>query len=151
MPSSKRSPLFSHNIKVRYAETDQMGIVHHSVYVVYLEAARTELWDSIGYPYSVMEKEGFIVPVVSVNIRYIRPAYYGDIITVNIMDLVIDSRIKFHYEYEVVRNGELLATATTEHVFVNEKFRPIRIPEKFLKIIEGIKSGELLKNIEKRC
>ncbi len=121
-----------------------MGIVHHSVYVVYLEAARTELWDAIGYPYAKLEKEGFIVPVVSVFIKYLKPAYYGDIITVDIMDLVVDGRIRFHYEYEITRGNELLATAKTEHVFVNEKFRPIRIPEKFLKIIEGIKSGELL-------
>ena len=67
---------FSHQVRVRYAETDTMGILHHSVYPVYFEEGRTELMRTLGTTYDDMEKKGVILPVYSMEVRFIRPAYW---------------------------------------------------------------------------
>ncbi len=138
MSSSKHSPIFSHSIKVRYAETDQMGIVHHSVYPIYLEEARTELWNSLGYNYSLMEKEGYIVPVLEISIRYMKPAFYEDILSINIMSLRFESKLVFRYDYEIRRGEELLSTAYTKHVFLNREFKPIKPPRKIVDMVRKL-------------
>ena len=98
-------------IRVRYAETDQMGVVYHSNYFPYFEAARAESIRHLGFTYADMEKLGVIMPVVDVHCRYLRPAKYDDLLTVKTMlkELPTDHRIEFHQE--VYNEKEKLLTS----------------------------------------
>jgi len=110
---------FRTNIIVRYAETDQMGAVHHASYVIYFEAARVEHMKSIRAPYHELEKRGIFLPVVELSTRYYRSARFGD-------ELVMRSRlfpvqgIRLRVEYELYRAEELLADGHTVHAFVDQ-------------------------------
>ncbi len=123
-------------IRVRYAETDTMGILHHSVYPVYFEEGRTELMRTLGLPYSTMEERGVMLPVYSVWVRYFKPACYDELLTLKTtMNRPDGVRIKFDYE---LRNAEkdLLATGDVVLIFTGkESFKPIRPPEWFTKLI----------------
>jgi acyl-CoA thioester hydrolase len=87
-------------IRVRYAETDQMGVVYHSNYFPYFESARAESIRQLGYTYADMEKMGVIMPVVDVHCRYIRPAKYDDLLTIKTLlkELPVHHKIEFHHE-----------------------------------------------------
>lgn len=87
-------------IRVRYAETDQMGVVYHSNYFPYFESARAESIRELGFTYADMEKMGVIMPVVDVHCRYLRPALYDDLLTVKTMlkELPVHHKIEFHHE-----------------------------------------------------
>lgn len=116
-------------IEVRYAETDQMGVVHHSNYIVWFEMARTRLCARSGFHYAEIEKMGYLLMVTGVEVRYRRSARYGDTVQVACWNERLGSRgLRFAYE---VRNGEeLLATGATEHVWVEAATgRPCRTPE----------------------
>ena len=92
----------SHKIRVRYAETDQMGIVHHSRYALYIEEARTESMRAIGIPYNELEKEGIILPLMSMQNRFIAPALYDDILVVKTIIKEIP-QVKFSIDYEIYK------------------------------------------------
>lgn len=115
-------------VEVRYAETDAMGIVHHSNYPVWFELARTALCRETGSHYADIERSGYRLTVTGMNLRFRRPARYGDTVEVAAWIERLGSRgIRFAYE---VRNGaELLATGSTEHVWIEHRGRPCRIPE----------------------
>ncbi|SDD96143.1 acyl-CoA thioesterase [Niabella drilacis] len=87
-------------LRVRYADTDKMGVVYHSNYINYFEVARTESIRNLGITYAAMETAGIIMPVIEVHCRYIRPATYDDLITVtaNLHELPEGHRITFHQE-----------------------------------------------------
>ena len=87
-------------IRVRYAETDQMGIVYHGNYIPYFESSRAEAIRELGYTYADMEKMGIIMPVVDVHCRYLRPAKYDDLLTVKtiLKELPVHHKIEFHHE-----------------------------------------------------
>ena len=87
-------------IRVRYAETDQMGVVYHSNFFPYFESARAESIRQLGLTYADMEKMGVIMPVVDVHCRYLRPAKYDDLLTVRTMlkELPVHHKIEFHHE-----------------------------------------------------
>ena len=87
-------------IRVRYAETDQMGVVYHSNYFPYFESARAEAIRHFGYTYADMEKMGVIMPVIDVHCRYLRPAVYDDLLTIKTMlkELPVHHKIEFHHE-----------------------------------------------------
>ena len=87
-------------IRVRYAETDQMGVVYHSNYFPYFESARAESIRQLGFTYADMEKMGVIMPVVDVHCRYLRPARYDDLLTIKTMlkELPVHHKIEFHHE-----------------------------------------------------
>ncbi|MBM3416361.1 MAG: acyl-CoA thioesterase [Bacteroidetes bacterium] len=99
-------------VRVRYAETDQMGVVYHSNFFPYFEAARAESIRQLGFTYADMERMGVIMPVVDVHCRYLRPARYDDLLTIKtfLKELPVHHKIEFHHE---VYNeaGELLAAA----------------------------------------
>ncbi len=99
------------NVRVRYAETDQMGVVYHSNFFLYFESARAESIRQLGFTYADMEKMGVIMPVIDVHCRYLRPAKYDDLLTVKtiLKELPVHHKIEFHHE---VYNeaGNLLAT-----------------------------------------
>ena len=87
-------------IRVRYAETDQMGIVYHGNYIPYFESSRAEAISELGFTYADMEKMGVIMPVVDVHCRYLRPAKYDDLLTVKtiLKELPVHHKIEFHHE-----------------------------------------------------
>jgi acyl-CoA thioester hydrolase len=87
-------------VRVRYAETDQMGVVYHSNFFPYFESARAESIRHLGFTYADMEKMGVIMPVVDVHCRYLRPAKYDDLLTVKTMlkELPVHHKIEFHHE-----------------------------------------------------
>ncbi len=100
----------STQIRVRYAETDQMGVVYHSNFFPYFESARAESIRELGYTYADMEKMGVIMPVIDVHCRYLRPAKYDDLLTVKtiLKELPVHHKIEFHHEV-FNEKGELLA------------------------------------------
>ena len=111
---------FATNIRVRYAETDQMGVVYHGNYFQYFEVARAECIRDLGFTYADMEKMGIIMPVVEVGCKYLRPALYDDLLTVKvILDHLPDGH-KILFRQEVYNEKqELLATGSVKLFFMN--------------------------------
>ncbi len=111
-------------IRVRYAETDQMNMVYHGNYAQYLEVGRAESIRQLGYTYKGMEALGIIMPIVELHLKFMRPAHYDDLLTVktSLKELPIDHRIEFHQE---VYNeaGKLLTIARVVLYFLNSKTR----------------------------
>ena len=109
-------------IRVRYAETDQMGVVYHSNYFPYFESARAESIRQLGFTYADMEKMGVIMPVVDVHCRYLRPAKYDDLLTIKTMlkELPTHHKIEFHHEVFNEQN-ELLAVGKIILYFMEAK------------------------------
>ncbi|MGH7127434.1 MAG: acyl-CoA thioesterase [Planctomycetaceae bacterium] len=107
-------PLSFHDIpiRVRYAETDAMGFLHHSNYLVYFEEARTELFRVRGGSYRRMEEMGFFFVVVGFQIRYHAPARYDDLLTVKVRESR-QTAVKLEHEYEIWRDGAKLCSATS--------------------------------------
>lgn len=99
-------------VRVRYAETDQMGVVYHSNYFPYFESARAESIRRLGFTYADMEKMGVIMPVVDVHCRYLRPARYDDLLTIKttLKELPVHHKIEFHHEV-FNETAELLVVA----------------------------------------
>lgn len=114
-------------ITARYAETDQMGIIHHSVYPVWFEAARTEFIKMAGITYTQLEKEGIMLPLSELSCRYRHPVHYEDEVTIiTEVQKVSFSRIVFRYQ--VMLSGELMAEGSTTHGFVSSRtFRPVNL------------------------
>ena len=129
---------FDYVLRTRYAETDQMGVVYYGNYPQYLELGRVEWLRSIGFTYKAMEEEGIMMPVVSLQIQYKKPALYDELITIRSkLKELPSTKIEFNYEI-LNEKGELLSTANTVLVFVDAKtFRPVRCPEKVLKLIKA--------------
>ena len=129
---------FDYTLRTRYAETDQMGVVYYGNYPQYLELGRVEWLRSIGFTYKAMEEEGIMMPVVSLQIQYKKPALYDELITIRTkLKELPSTKIEFNYEI-LNEKGELLSTANTVLVFVDARtFRPVRCPEKVLKLIKA--------------
>ncbi len=107
-------------IRVRYAETDQMGYVYYGHYAAYFEVARVEMLRSIGFTYKKLEEEGVILPVLEFSIKYFRPAYYDNLLTIKTtISELPGARIRFQYE-TYNETMELLNKAETTLVFVNK-------------------------------
>jgi len=121
------------SFRIRYAETDQMGVVYHGNYAQYLEMARVEWLRYLGISYRDMEENGIMLPVVSLSISYIKPALYDDLVTVKVMLKKIPA-VRIEFDYEVTNEmDEVLAKANTVLAFMDkEKKRPIRCPEYIL-------------------
>ena len=113
------------NLRVRYSETDQMGIVYYGNYAQYLEQGRTDWLRSLGFTYKYMEEHQVMLPVINLNIDYKKPAKYDDLLTIKTSLLEIPSiKIKFYYEIQN-QNNELLVTATTSLVFLDSITRKL--------------------------
>lgn len=125
------------NFEVRYYETDQMGVVHHSNYIRYFEVARTLSMKKAGIPYDEMERKGIVMPIVSVSCSYKRPALFGDTLRViTILEQLPTVRITFTYEVYNHKN-ELLATGSTVLAFIDSLTkRPMRAPQYLLDILK---------------
>lgn len=121
---------FDYQTRVRYAETDRMGISYYANYFVWFEAARTEYFRALGFVYSEFEKQGILLPVAEAQCRYLGPSSYDDVLTVRtVVSQIRQSSIRF--EYQVLINGSTkpIASGYTIHVFSDRNLKPIRIPE----------------------
>src|SRR5262245_957727 len=118
-------------IRVRYAETDQMGVVYYANYFVWFEVGRTDLLRASGWSYREMENEGFSLPVVDAQCAYRAPARYDDEIEVRTSGVLV-SPVRVKFTYEIVRVDDLLmlATGATVHAALNRNGRPSRLPER---------------------
>ena len=126
-------------VEVRYAETDRMGIVHHSVYPIWYELARTEAIKQTGMTYSAMEELGIMTPLAELNCKYISPAEYEDILTIKVgISKLTPARIVF--EYEVFKEGidHPINTGNTVHAWVGKDLRPLNLKKQFPEIFEKI-------------
>lgn len=118
------------SVQVRYSETDMMGIVYHGSYLPWLEIGRTELLKAEGIPYRDLEAQGYFLPVLEVGVKYLRSARYDD--TVAILTRITEKPgLRINISYELRRGEELIATATTQHVFIDKAGRPVRPPASF--------------------
>ena len=104
--------------RVRYAETDAMGIVYHANYLIWFEMARTELFRNLGIPYTKFEGEGLALAVVEANLRYKAAAKYDYLLEIKAKVSGISSR-KVVFDYQIHANNELLCEGKTVHLFVN--------------------------------
>ena len=119
---------FDHQIRVRYQETDQMGVVYHANYLTYFEMARTEALRSLGKTYRDLEESGCFLVVNKAECAYKRPAKYDDLLTVRTFIEKV-THVKIEHRYEVWRDDELLATGRTVLAAVDRNGRITRIPE----------------------
>ncbi|CAM5221541.1 Acyl-CoA thioester hydrolase OS=Ureibacillus acetophenoni OX=614649 GN=SAMN05877842_103125 PE=3 SV=1 [Ureibacillus acetophenoni] len=112
-------------IEIRYAETDQMGVVYHANYLVWMEIGRTALITELGFNYAGLEDKGYISPVIDLSIQYKKAMRYGQIATVRTW-VESHSKLKTTYGYEILHeDGSVAATATSLHTLVKkENFRP---------------------------
>ena len=99
-------------IRVRYAETDRMGLLHHANYLVYFEEGRTELLRGQGFTYRDIEDQGFYLVLTKLQVRYRRPAYYDDLLILR-TTIVRTTMVKIEHKYELLRDGMLLAEGET--------------------------------------
>ncbi len=129
---------FSIKIKVRYCETDQMGLVHHGSYINYFEEARIAWISNLGFSYSEMEKSGIILPVSKLNVSYLRPAYFDDDLVVNVeLSELPTSRLIFNYT--IKNKDEVIVTGITVLAFLNKKTKkPVRCPDYMLEKVTPI-------------
>ncbi|MGC6437441.1 MAG: acyl-CoA thioesterase [Flavobacteriaceae bacterium] len=127
--------MFSHTtkIKVRYGETDQMGVVYHGNYAQYLEIGRIEWLSALGISYKEMEQQGLMLPVVVLNITYCKPSFYDDTLSIK-TTLIKQPKVSVEFDYEIYNSdGDLITTAYSKLVFVDMKTRqPTRCPQYFL-------------------
>jgi acyl-CoA thioester hydrolase len=130
MSSRRPSPSIS-RVRVRYAETDRMGVVYYANYFVWFEVGRTDLLRESGWNYRDMEAEGFGLPVIEAHCRYRQSAKYDDEIEVRtIGEMLSPVRVKFSYEVVRAADAATLATGTTVHATLDRDGRPCRLPDR---------------------
>jgi acyl-CoA thioester hydrolase len=134
-------PLVETSLRVRYSETDRMGIVYHGNYIVWFEIGRTEYCRAAGMPYRAMEDAGVLILVTSVACTYRRSARYDDPITVRARMTELTSR-GCAFGYEILgADGAVLADGSTRHVFADAAGRPRRAPEEFLRPLAAFRGS----------
>ena len=120
--------IYETEVKVRYVETDQMGIVHHSNYLPWFEVGRTELFNSIGISYGQIEKDGIMLPLIDSYCRYINSSKYEDEL---IIQTVVEQlkHVKTKVAYSIIRkeDNKLIAIGYTTHVFTDLNLKPINL------------------------
>jgi len=120
-------------LRVRYAETDQMGVVYYANYLVWMEVARVEYCKSVGFSYEEMERDdGVFLAVAEAHCRYLYPARFDQEILVETSLADAHPRmVRFSYEMRSAGDGRKLATGETSHVFCGRDMKPVRLPEKY--------------------
>lgn len=126
-------------VRVRYAETDAQGIVHHSSYVIWFEVGRSELFRSRGMSYRELEAQGYVTVLSDLQVRYHAAARYDDLLTIRTTLLALRSRqITFSYEIRDSERGVMLVSGQTIHVIIDRTTgRPIRLPAALLALLGG--------------
>lgn len=125
--------------RIQYYETDMMGIAHHANYLHWMEEARIDFMDQMGYPYARMEAEGIVSPVRSASIQYRKPCTFSDLLTIDVGVQAFNG-VVLTLRYEMKRGEALICTAQSEHVFARRDGRILRMrrdmPE-FCRAVEG--------------
>jgi acyl-CoA thioester hydrolase len=122
-------------VRVRYAETDKMGVVYYANYLVWFEVARADLLRALGWSYRDMELAGVALPVIEAHCQYHRPARYDDELEVRAEGNML-SRVRMEFTYQVVRREDqsLTASGRTVHAAVDLAGRPCRLPERIRQV-----------------
>ena len=115
-------------IRVRYAETDRMGLLHHANYFVYFEMGRTELLRHKGISYRQVEDEGYFLVIVDLGCKYKKPAYYDDLLTLR-TTVTRTTAVRIEHRYEVLRDGVLLADGTSTLACIDREGKLQAMPE----------------------
>jgi acyl-CoA thioester hydrolase len=123
-------------IRVRYAETDRMGLVHHANYLVFFEEARTELLRSLGLSYRDLEDLGYLLVLTRAEVRYRRPAHYDDLLTVR-TTVARTTAVRIDHAYQVFRDGTLVAEGNTTLACIDREGRPQALPD----VLRGPRKG----------
>ena len=127
-PSISRG--FTH-VRARYAETDQMGVIHHANYYIWMEVARVELCEAMGFRYRDMEeKGGVLLAVVESACRYISSVRFDDEVVIATRISKVSSRM-LNFTYEMSVDGRHVATGETRHIFLNRFLKPTRLPDEY--------------------
>ncbi len=127
--------------RVRYAETDQMGMAYYANYLVWFEVMRGDFMRAVGVPYTRLESEGTLLPVIEATVRYRAPARYDDVVEVVARITELRSR-RIAFAYRVERGGELLATGTTVHMPVGPDGKPRPFSRELRQALEGFVTHE---------
>jgi acyl-CoA thioester hydrolase len=124
---------------VRYAETDQMGVVYYANYFVWFEVGRTDLLRHDGWSYKDMERDGFSLPVITAHGEYRESARYDDAITIRTVGTLL-SPVRVRFDYQVVREADaaVLATGHTEHAVLDASGRPRRLPDRVRQMFTAV-------------
>ncbi|WP_313114379.1 acyl-CoA thioesterase [Aequorivita sediminis] len=146
-----------HNLRVHYKQTDQMGVVHHANYVTWFEIGRTEMMRSNELPYSKMESMGLMLPVLEVQVKYHKPALYDEAIGI-FTKIKNQSAVRLEFYYEARRlgkagtplaldenvegepEGELLASGTSLHMWLDKNWKPVRLNSRAPEVYELIQN-----------
>jgi len=124
-------PTSTSSVRVRYAETDKMGVVYYANYFVWFEVARTDLLRTLGWSYREMELSGVSLPVIEAHCEYVRPARYDDEIEIRTTGQMLSPvRMEFIYEVRLSTDATVAATGRTTHASVDKSGRPCRMPER---------------------
>ncbi len=127
---------FDFEYRVRYADTDKMAISYYANIFVWFEAARTEYFRELGWPYTECEKKGVFLPVIETGAKYLAPSTYDDLLLIRTsVSEFGKTSIKFEYQVLNKATDKLLATGFSVHVFVGRDLRPVRVPEEVKKIV----------------
>ena len=123
------------HLRVRYAETDKMGVVYYANYLVWFEVARTDLLRSLGWSYREMEAAGISLPVIEAHCEYQRPARYDDEIEVRTEGLML-SPVRMQFTYTIVRRADDVVSASgrTVHAAVTSEGRPCKLPDRIRQV-----------------
>ena len=134
---SPQAPRFTTHVRVRYAETDAGGVVYHANYLVWMEVARIDLLRELGHPVTDIEARGVVLPLVDVQVKYLRPARLDDLVEIALwVDAV--GPATFSFKYEITRDGLLLATGWTRHAVCDRStYRAMRVPTWFKELFAG--------------
>jgi acyl-CoA thioester hydrolase len=123
------------DVRVRYAETDQMGFVYYANYPVWFEVGRASFMRDRGVPYGEWEAAGYILPISSVNYRLFSPAHYDDLVKVVTWVEQVRSR-SVQFRYKILREGMLLAEGETVHICINPDRKPTSLPDHYRRAID---------------
>lgn len=123
------------NFRVRYADTDKMGVVYNGNYFAFFETGRTELMRNFGLPYTKVEEHGFMLPLVDCYVKYVNSAKFDDVLEIS-AELNYNNSATLKFEYKIYCNERLIAEGYTRHVFVNsDNMKPVKPPYVFTSII----------------
>ena len=129
MPTEDPPPVQGEiTIRVRYAETDRMGLLHHANHLVYFEQGRTELLRSMGLSYKDLEDDGYLLVLTKLQVRYRAPAWYDDLLTLRTI-VVRTTLVKIEHRYELLRDGVLLSEGETTLGCVDRQGKVQPLPE----------------------
>ena len=144
MSSNNHKAINETRLRVRYAETDQMGVVYHSNHLIWFEVGRVEFMRQMGFSYRNMERdEGRFIAVAEVTCRYRAPAYYDEEVIVRTqLKSVRESVVVFTYELRRADQGTLLAEGETTHIVTDSNMKISTLPEKYLRVLRAAAGKE---------